>query len=597
MMRIIYAGLFLLTTLTTIPTRAAAPARRLNNLVTELIRVPAAAANDTITFTAPRAGWCYFSAAGGAGNGDVRLDDEKSPLLSIQKGESAETMRRLSAGSHVLHCTGRPGELIVRAVPELQYAFFDSGDQWNFIHGRNDNWPFIEKYLLGSTNVIISSPGDHSEHFQECLQRWTSLGRRWITTMYNPYGSSEKVSVDEAYQFWSKGPGFQNPLMDGILVDEFGGGERPKYESFAKAVQRIGADPKLKGKSFSVYSYGATLASSASGRDFARACFASGGNMCIERYLAEQPTRQEAQAYIHRNLTTGWNLPRLEQNLKGVTRNTIIALGDMSALGESLNVRPDVDFKVFLDMQMRELATDPAFDGLGGIQAYHSGYADDETVRWICRLYRHYAVEGKTNLLSDQFGYEYHLDHIANPDFAGGLQGWELHPAAADSLSWKHFAGFGFLEFRFGGGDTGDHFLVMKRSDRKANIITQKIQHLIPGKLYSLKLVDGDYDDLVNGVSKSKMIALPVQIDNAQVLDGGDNALQRVIHSHYDHPVGPFKGRQHPYFMNFHWQVFRALTDTAVLRISDWKSAKDPGGPPAQQTLVNFIEIQPYFSE
>lgn len=579
-----------------LPATSALAARRMNNLVTELLNVSAdhLQADQTLTFANPRDGWCYFTITGQAA---IRLDDEASPLLDVKAGASAEAMRRLSAGNHVLHCAGQPTQLIVRAVPELQYAFFNSGDAWNFINGRDDNWAFVSKYLLPSTNVIISPVDAQSEHFQECLERWTHLGRRWLTTMENPYQGRKDVSADEAYAYWSKGYGLQNPLMDGIIVDEFPWGSEPKWENFAKAVQRIYANPKFKGKTFSPYSYGHTLVAAGPSRDFARACIDGGGYMCIERYLAEQPTRQEAEKYIHEGLVSGWNPPRFEQDLKGITRHTIVALADMSALGESLDVRPDVDFKVFTDMQMQALANDPAFAGLGGIQEYHSGYADEETVRWVCRLYRHYAIEGKTNLLSDELGYGYKLDYIANPDFATGLQDWTLQPAAADSIRCGHYNDFGFLEFRFKAGHTGDHFLIMKRSAKKPNVITQQIKNLKPGQLYSLKLVDGDYQDLVNGVSKDKMLGLSVAIDNVQILPGADHSFDRIIHSHYDHPVGPFRGRQHSYFMNFHWRVFRAVADTATLRISDWKSATDSGGPAGQELLMNFVEIQPYFAE
>ena len=54
-----------------------------------------------------------------------------------------------------------------------------------------------------------------------------------------------------------------------------------------------------------------------------------------------------------------------------------------------------------------------------------------------------------------------------------------------------------------------------------------------------------------------------------------------------------FQGDYHAY-MNFHWYVFRAKKSTAKLTISDWASATDPAGPVGQETMYNFIQIEPY---
>ena len=229
--------------------------------------------------------------------------------------------------------------------------------------------------------------------------------------------------------------GLNEPLMSGIIVDEFGGGDQPKYGAFCKAIERIYANPKFKGKTYSPYSYGSGILSNDLSREFARACIKGGGYVCIERYLAERPSRQAAASHIREQMTSGWNMPRYEKDLPGITRKTVMVLGYLSQPSESLNVNPAVDFKVYLDMQMRFLALEPAYRGLGGIQMYHSGYADEETVRWAGRLYRHYCIEGKRKLLSEELGFKYQLDHIRNPDFAEGANHWEIQPA--EPAAWR----------------------------------------------------------------------------------------------------------------------------------------------------------------
>tara|TARA_B100001123_G_scaffold291655_1_gene325142 strand:- start:3125 stop:3274 length:150 start_codon:yes stop_codon:yes gene_type:complete len=49
--------------------------------------------------------------------------------------------------------------------------------------------------------------------------------------------------------------------------------------------------------------------------------------------------------------------------------------------------------------------------------------------------------------------------------------------------------------------------------------------------------------------------------------------------------------------MNYHWRVFRATRDRALLTISDWSSNQNPGGPSGQELMFNFIEVQPYFAD
>ena len=49
--------------------------------------------------------------------------------------------------------------------------------------------------------------------------------------------------------------------------------------------------------------------------------------------------------------------------------------------------------------------------------------------------------------------------------------------------------------------------------------------------------------------------------------------------------------------MNYHWRVFQAKGKTAKLTVTDWQSDKEPGGPAGQESMFNFIEIQPYMGD
>lgn len=49
--------------------------------------------------------------------------------------------------------------------------------------------------------------------------------------------------------------------------------------------------------------------------------------------------------------------------------------------------------------------------------------------------------------------------------------------------------------------------------------------------------------------------------------------------------------------MTYHWLRFHATGPTATLSISDWARPAEPGGPTGQQTMVNFVEVQPVLEE
>jgi len=612
---LVAASISLLATLSSFAADPA-PHKVLNNLVTEFVnaRERGLLKEKTIRFATEGTGWYCIAVEGPA---TIRLDNEARPLCAGHKASDAsEAMRHLAPGVHRLSIEGRPSELTVRKIPVLQHAFYHAGDMWNLDHGPFDDWTFLKRHVLTNINVIISggarnpprfaeskkaglrwiSNADGTAHFarEDHLREWKRLGRHWLTTAINPFRTRQDVTVDEAYEAWSRAVGLTQPLMDGVIVDEFGGGDQPKYGAFKKAVERIYANPKFKGKTYSPYSYGSGILSNDLSRDFARASAKGGGHVCIERYLVEQPTRKADEKHIHEQFHSEWNIPRFEQDFPGVVRHTVMVLGYMSAVGESLNVDPRVDFKVHMDLQMHALATQPAYAGLGGLQQYTCSYADEETIRWASRLFRHYAIEGNTNLLSDELGFRYRLTHIQNPDFADSTSGWRTQPAEPDSLAARTYPDYGYLQFRYNRDGKGDSFLWTKRSAKRANLFSQQVRNLVPGKLYSLKMVTADHRDLVQQQQAKKSHAVSIRIKNAEMLPGKKKSFQSIFTNHYARPVGEFKGNK-SFYMNYHWRVFRAKQPTARLTVTDWKNATTPGGPIGQELMFNFIEVQPYF--
>ena len=573
--------------------------RVLNNLVWELLDVtiaPTAAAQAEYELTVPRDRWVLVrttARASGAGRVSVWLDADPPPNAAIVHTgtggpDTLEAMRFLRAGRHVVRVgvqgDGSLQRLVVRAIPALQHAFYGA-DPHIHPYGPYD-WEFLGKDVRPNVNVMISGGDPEPQH----LQQWTDSGRSWISIVGLPRPlTTDAAGIEKAYRHWSGALGFQHPLMDGVIVDEFGGGDEMIYDVYRQAVERIYAEPAFAGKGLSPY--GGTFYGEDRSREFARAAVKGGGAICWERYLPEQPTEEEARAFIERRVVD--EMLRWEKGLPGAAAQMVVVYGYMSQPTESLNVAPDVDFKVYMDMQIRTLATHPAFFGLGGVQQYHSSYCDEENVRWAGRLYRHYCIEGHTEPLTRD---PYHLRHIRNPDFREGMQGWSTEAAEPGSIRPHRYDGYSWLQGRYPRTTAGDAFMLMRRSRQRPNSIAQDIVGLEPGRLYSMKMISGDYQDLVGEVSRKNTHALSITLENVETLTGPKQHFRFVFPNCYAHKLGKFD-RHHQYWMNYWWRVFRAKDKTARLTVSDWAGASEPGGPAGQELMLNFIEIQPYLGE
>lgn len=553
--------------------------QKLNNLVTELLNLEEVPSGTEARFVNPREGWVFIR-----GGDKVVLDDAEVPLAPTGAG-TGEAMRFLPAGEHRVRVEGSVELLIVRAVPELIFCKFQY-DPHVRPHGPYD-WAFLQKHVLDHVNCIV---GDGSEPQRPMVEAWKRQGKRWLVECLLPgLRQEEPVTADEAYTVWTQNVGLRDPLIDGIIVDEFLGGKRgndPKYYVWMEAMQRIRANEALRGKHF--YPYCNALYGAEPSEAFIRATMAAGYRFAWEQYLKEPPTEEAAREQLAAltERTRGWL-----KAFPGCAGHMVMCLGYMSVPPESVNADPKVDYKVWMDAQFHHLANDPAFEGLYGLMEYTCGYADEETVRWAARLYRHYGIEGQTEMLSPRLGFQYRLEHVDNPDFEEGTKGWAVRAAEEGGVEAGMKEGWSWLQGRYPRTTQGDTFLKMRRSSRGPNAFSQEIKHLRPGRLYSLKMFTADHRAISEGRSKEQRYAVSIQVEGAERVS--EKSFQHVMHNCYSHSLGPFNA-QHRAWMNYHFEVFRAKAERARLTVSDWADAAAPGGPAGQELMFNFIEVQPY---
>ncbi len=572
---------------------------RMNNLVSELAcRKTASPTDQTVwTFQNPREGWIYIGLKVddsttdglriGLDNKDIELDRFKSDSVNY------ECMRWLSEGVHFLEMpNGEPGirSLVVRAIPEIHYCRYPT-DPVIKEYGPYD-WAFLKREVLPHVNTIVGLP---DPSIDSDIKDWLSRGGKWIA--YGSLPHTEGLTADEAYRYWANNPGFQDPRFSGLIADEFQGRENAFYPAWTDALQRMASNPDFAGKKFYGYCGGPGMYTRPQTQKLVRTVLRSDYCMAWERYHHEMPTLAEAEEFMDSLL--GKEMVKWRATFPGCEKQMVLVLG-LFTHGLSLNVRPDVDYKVWMDMQMRYLATHPAFDGLFGVHFWVTSFADEETLRWMGQLYRHYAIEGKTNPLSAEYGYRYELDHIQNPDFDNGLEHWSIEPAAPGSMSAGYMERYARLQSRywhraeFPDEPAGNAFLLTKRQAGKPNRATQVIRNLEPGRLYSVKMITADYQDIRNGQSEEKRFGVSVELEGGEVIP--DKSFQATINSQTSSVVGmPFNGQNVAWF-NHHRIVFRATQPTGKITISDWAGPNDPGGPAGQELMINGIELQPYYS-
>ena len=327
-------------------------------------------------------------------------------------------------------------------------------------------------------------------------------------------------------------------------------------------------------------------------RELVNTVLSNGFYMAWERYHHEMPTLDEANALMDSLL--GTEMKRWRATFPGCERQLVMVLGIFASTPD-LNVEPGVNYKVWMDMQMQYLATNPEFDGLFGVHWWYSGAATEELLRWESALYRHYCIEGQTELLSKSLGWTYLNEHIANTDFQNGLDGWTSDGTAITTGYLERYARAQGRYWQRGAEPdepSGNNFLLLTRDAQRPNQVTQEINGLVPGKTYTVQAIVGDYADLRIGKADEKKIGASVRVDGAE-------AIPELSYASIPQRTGllspqwPFNDG--PIWTNRFRTAFRATAPTATLILSDWSSPTEPGGPAGQQLMFNYIQLEPYF--
>jgi hypothetical protein len=582
--------------------------KKLNNLVSELLDVSATSQSaKPFTFTRPSDGWIFISSAcKGTGTIRVILDKESDAVIVHDADGNREAVPHVTKGEHTIRVECESNAILdkleVKAIPELIHSGlgFNPEIKSYGLYGME----FLKTDILPNVTTLIIP--NNLQLPESMIDDWHRQGKRLVAEV--GVDSQSKTAEDHS-KYWS---GFYDkaPFLDGIIIDEFIVNrpvaewtqltpdrrsrmkkEQQQYEVYGEALHRMRADDRYKNKMLYAYvgGSGKKLNQEIIGTNFVRTIIDCGYRVVPERYLhemsSEQGSKDALQAFV--DGITDWATKE-----PGVKRQMVIAFGLFSMPPGGLNKQPNVDYHVWMDQQMNVLANHPAMSGVDGLEWWTSLLADEETVRFVGRLYRHYAIDGKTNMLTND---PLFLTHVQNADFEKGTEAWTLHPAEEGSIAVKRFPRYGRIEGRFMGlgrpadpEHIGDTFLWMKRSAKEANKFSQPIKGLEPGRLYSMKMFSCDYNDLANPKGRKREEA--TGFIGSVVLEGVEVDAKRSFTEMYSSAPEP----KIPVWITYHWKVFRAKGATAKLTVSDWAGEKQAGDAFGQEQTFNFLEIQPY---
>ena len=583
--------------------------RKLNNLVSELLEVMSISEpSNRFAFTRSSDGWILVSSTS-QGNGTTRVVLDKSDSVIIQdtgRGPRREAMRYVAKGEHTIQveCQGRISveTLSVKAIPELIHCGLGFDPQIKS-YGLYD-MEFLKNDILPNVPTLIVP---HSIRLPEpVIDDWHRGGKRFVAEVGV---DSQSQTAEDHFKYWS---GFyeRSPFLDGIIINEFIVNrpvvewaeltperlgrmerERQQYLVYGEALKRMRADGRHQHKMLYAYvgGSGKKLNQEIIGTNFLRTVVDSGYRVALERYLHEMSSEPGAKdaLQLFADGIADW-----EAKAPGVKKQMVIAFGLFSMPPGGINKQPNVDYHVWMDQQMNVAANHPQLSGIGGLEWWTSSLADEETVRFVGKLYRHYAIEGKTEMLTKD---PLFLTHVENADFEKGTEGWTLHPAENGAIAVKSFPRYGRIEGRFMGlgrpadpEHIGDTFLWMRRSERGPNTFSQTIKDLEAGRLYSMKMFSCDYNDLVN--PKARKLEEATKFTGSVLLEGVEVDAKRSFAEMYSSTPEP----KIPIWITYHWKIFRAQGTTAKLVVSDWLSEKEPSAPFGQEQTFNFLEIQPY---
>ena len=556
------------------PGKCATPHRRLNNLATEVLNGRWTGARGGFDFWTARDGWVFTQVRASGAALKVKLDGREVIAADTPR---LETFREIPAGVHQLEVEGAAdgGAAVVRSVAEIYN--YCPGFSNRIPHNGQYDRAFQEKYTLPAVTTQCGGRISDSD-----VAEMKARGYKWIQNV----GTGAK-KADEVMSLISDSAGQNDPRYDGTSCDEQFFTHFADQEEYLRGLRAFDA-ARESDRPLYTWIVGKPSTAGLDEAFFSAAVNACGGRskLAFEAYGRTQAREEDVIPYL-KDYIAG-TISSYRRWFPLAVGSSCVIFGNFTQIPIlSVALHPDVDFKRFLDMEVREAATDPEFAGIGCVGWWGSYYADEELHRWSFALMRHYVVEGRTTLLSEKYGYAYRPGLIKDGDFAQGLAAWRSKgPVRAGSYegyaktSQNRWAPY---------DNVGDTFAVLERTEEIA-AVGQEASGFVPGRRYLLRFATVDYDDLVGEKVNPRKLGVEVRFGKGAEIDPSrswcwvddrDNSRGQV---RYGNPRKPTAAR-----INYRQVLFTATAET--IRIAFDNSPAKPG----ERIALNCVSLTPYF--
>ena len=575
---------------------------RLNNFVTRLHA--GGLVDGVVRYHRPKAGWTWISFDDAHGDVEGFLDFGAVPVIYRRRGERRiETMRYQKAGWHQLRVVGaRGGRVRVHAVKTLASAAWllkDYAGDCDFHLGfYRHPYSFYKRYFFGEFNTVFQnnwheqdgSRDDESNGF------YAERGMRICSEICIPALDPDRLSTERMYARMMA-PQASREGCD-LAIDETGITHtlsRACHVYNADAIWRISKErPRQSVSYFLCDSPNAVFEDPIPQTTFISSVINSGGGtgfIVPEVYSAPQPdlatSIEKGEGHFRRFAKS------IQDMVPGATDSIQYHFATYIDLGAWCDYPyPETDLKFHYDHFVRTLATDPAFaPTMGGLSRSAFPRGEEEILRWMSLVVRHYCIEGGTDDLSAKYGFTLLPGLVRNCDFAQGLAGWTVAPAQAGGVAAHKVENYGrdIQRRKKAASGTGDGLAVFTSSEKGPNRISQRISGLVPGRHYALMYCTVDYDDLLDrrGVMH-EVAALRAS------MQGAAEELDLAFVHRTAHGGGKDKTTKLQLVVNR--QVFRAEAETATLTFAD-RAFDGSSEKPGTRRGLNYIVFRPYYNE
>lgn len=556
-----------------IPEGTSGNLKRLNNIVSEILnkKLNAASSLESFKFALPRDGWVFISllTEGVSENISVKIDGSDTVINSST--DRMEGFRFLNTGEHQLSIAGNKKDsvLIVRSVPEI-FLYPPCTNSFVAENGLYD-WAFMKKNILYAVTTFNGGK-------DKSMTAASALGLKWLGS-FGVTDLKDPLKVREAME---KSNGMIDPQFDGLTNDELILTQCKQIDDYTKLLWNLN-NPQNR----LIYSW--TVGKPNIGSlhtDYISACLNASrghGKILFEAYCHPQQDEKSANSYLESFLTE--SMKRFTAFFPDAALGTGMVFGNFNQIPVlTLEYNPEVDYKYYLDMQLNLIANNPAFENLACVGYWGNYYGDEELVRWSFRLMRHYAVEGRKDMLSLKYGFKYNPGFLKNCDFSDNLNSWLLAPSASESIVVQKIDAYGKnSQGRWGAGNAGDFVCVMRKISDKVNRISQKMEGLEVGKLYSLQFVTGDLADITARKYNPRTYGISAELTDAEII-----AEKSFVHVD-KRQKGRYAYNTNVGKINLNRIVFRAKSSNMTLSFNDEKAL------PGESLVINFIQLKPYY--